>query len=124
MAPILLTEENSDRALAFDSVSLLRDPFPMQTYNLFSVDGRSRVMLLGRNLDLLAGEQLSAITVQAVDAQHRTYPVTVEYLGRVPQFDWLSQLIIKLPDEIPPGDVTVYVTLRGLTSNRVIVTTR
>ena len=82
-------------------------------------------MLFGRNLDLHGGENLSVITVQAEDANLRIYPLTVEYVGRVPQFDWLSQLIVKLPDEIAnAGEVRVYVTLRGVRSNKVLVNIR
>ncbi len=120
--PALLTEENSTRAIALDSVTMMRDPFPVATVYNFSPDGRTRVMLFATNLELLPGENASAVTVQWEDAQRRTYALPVEYVGRVPGFDWLTQLIVKLPDELESaGDVWVSINLHGAISNRALI---
>jgi uncharacterized protein (TIGR03437 family) len=38
----------------------------------------------------------------------------------VPGFDWLTQIVVKLPSNLPLGqEVRVTVTLRGQTSNKV-----
>ncbi|MBD0369273.1 MAG: putative Ig domain-containing protein [Pyrinomonadaceae bacterium] len=120
--PILLTEENSDRAIALDSVLWTRDPGFMTAQNPFSSDGHSRLMLFALNAELLADETVSAITAQAEDASQTVYPLTVEYVGPVPQHNWLSQMIIKLPDEIKSAkEVRVSITLRSQRSNKVLV---
>jgi len=53
-APVLLTEENSSRANALDSVTRVRDPLPVVALNNFQQgrDPRTRVALFGRNIDL------------------------------------------------------------------------
>src|SRR5215208_5298067 len=55
---VLLTEQNSDLAIALDSVTFVRDPFPLTTVFNFSPDHRTRIMLFG-NLNLLPGENAS-----------------------------------------------------------------
>ena len=48
------------------------------------------------------------------------HPVTVEFVGKVPGFDSLTQLVIRLPDGLPSNsDVLVSITLHGQTSNKV-----
>jgi dipeptidyl aminopeptidase/acylaminoacyl peptidase len=114
--PLLLTDENSDRALAFDSVTMMRDPFPLVTRHNFSPDGRTRIMLLARNVDLRAGE---ALTAQLEDAQRNVYPLTVESVGKVPNFAWLTQVVVKLPAQFAnTGNFSVSITLRGAASNK------
>lgn len=120
VAPTLLTETNTKRAVALDSVTLKAEPFSVSTTYNFSTDQRTRVMLFATDLNLLPGEDLSVITAQAVDIQGRVYPLTVEYVGPVPNFNWLSSVILKLPgDQTLNGDVWVSINLRGVRSNSV-----
>jgi len=119
---VLLTEQNSDLAIALDSVTFVRDPFPLTTVFNFSADHRTRIMLFGMNLNLLPGENASAVTARAEDAALNIYPLTVEFAGKVPGFDWLTQVVVRLPDNTPTGQsLLVSVTLRGHTSNKVRV---
>src|SRR6185503_14105579 len=62
--PILVTEPDTDIAIAFDSVTMLRDPFPLTNTLNFSSDNRTRVMLFAMNLDLMPGEDGTAVTAQ------------------------------------------------------------
>jgi hypothetical protein len=48
-------------------------------------------------LDLLPGEDSSAVTARAEDAQMNTYPLTVEYVGTVPGLSWLTEVVVVLP---------------------------
>jgi hypothetical protein len=119
--PVLLTEANSERAIALESVTLSRDPFPLVTEHNFSPDKRTRIIFLATNVDLIASENLSALTAQLEDA-HNTYPLEVEYVGKVPNFEWVTQVIVKLPVAITDvGDVRVSIKLRGAASNKVII---
>jgi Metallo-peptidase family M12B Reprolysin-like len=121
-APTLLTEGNTNRAIALDSVTFLRDPFPLATINNFSLDQRTRITLFALGLELLPGEDVSVVTAQAEDAGHKIYPLKVEYVGKVPGFDWLTQVAIRLPDDfLNAGDLLVSVSLRGTVSNKVVV---
>lgn len=65
----------------------LRDPFPVSTIYNFSPNGHTRVMLFAMNVELQAGENLSIVTAEAEDAQHTVYPLTVEYVGNVPNLN-------------------------------------
>ncbi|HVQ37355.1 MAG TPA: PQQ-dependent sugar dehydrogenase [Pyrinomonadaceae bacterium] len=118
--PVLLTEVGNDRAIAFDSVTMMRDPFPLQTLFNFSADHRTRVILLASGADLLAGETSSAVTAQAEDSLLVIYPLTVEFVGKVPGFDWLTEVVVKLPETVTGnGDLLVSINLHGTTSNKV-----
>ena len=120
--PILISEANSDSAIALDSVTFIRDPFPLTNPFNFSADRRTRLMLFGMNMDLLPGENSSAVTARAEDAALSVYPLTVEFVGKVPGFDWLTQIVVRLPDNTPAGQsLLISATLRGKTTNKVRV---
>ena len=116
--PILLTEDSSLNALALDSVLHTRDPFALVNDSYFGTDKRTRLQLFLVDMDLYNGETLSIITVQAQDAQQRTYVLPVEDLRKVPDTPWLSQLTVRLPSELAGvKDITLSVSARGQTSN-------
>lgn len=119
-APVLLTQQNSTRAVALDSVFFRREPFALTTPNqLFGgSDERTRVMLFALNLD---GAGPSTLTVDAEDENHRQYNFKVEYVGRmqVPGLEQLTQINVRLSDNLSNvGDVLVRLTYRGVSSNR------
>lgn len=121
-APCLMTEAATDRAVALDSVSLTRDPFTVTTANNFSQDGRRRIALFARNIKLLPGDNAEVVTAQAEDAQHNIIPLQVEFVGRSTTFSWLTQVNVKLSEELDSaGDVRVSITLRGFESNKALV---
>jgi glucose/arabinose dehydrogenase len=118
--PILLAEDGTDSAIAFDSVTMMRDPFPLANVFNFGSDNRTRVMLFSVNLDLLQGENSSAVTARAEDAMLNVYPLTVEFVGSVPNLAGVTEVIVLLPSNLPAGqDVLVSVTLHSQTSNKV-----
>ena len=121
--PMLISESNTDIAIALDSIWLLRDPFSLTNPVInFSADQRTRISLFGMNMDLLPGEDSSAVMVRAEDAQSVIYPATVEFVGKVPGFDLFTQVVVKLPDNLPTGQSVLFsATLRGKTTNKVRV---
>ena len=117
--PHLLTETDTGRAVALDSVTWLRDPFPVVTSHNFSLDARTRLVLFATHVNLTPGENTSVVTAQAEDSQNRVFPLTVESVGKVPRFNWLTQVVVKLPDELADaGEVRVGINLRGVSSNK------
>ena len=121
-APGLLTENKSDRAIALDSVTMVRDPFALLTGNNFSQDRHKRLMLFAANLDLLPGENVSAVTAQAEDSQRRIYSLPVEFVGKVPQYYWLTQVVVLLPDELANAkEVWISIIVRGAVSNKALI---
>lgn len=120
--PVVLTEEGSNHAVALDSVLWVQDPFRVTSNNNFSQDHRTRVMLLVANVDLLPGDDTSVVTVEARDGQGQTYPLIVESVDKVPSFDWITQVVVKLPDGLQNlSEAQVSVKARGQSSNEALV---
>lgn len=118
-APLLATEENSQRAIALDLVFSVRDPFMITNDLYFGLEKRTRVSLFATNLELKQG---LVITAQAVDSQQLTHQLPVEFVGGLPTFMGFTQIVVKLPDGIVvAGDLQVTITVRGKTSNVVLV---
>lgn len=120
--PTLLSEQTSPGAIALDSVTFVRDPFSLRTTHNFSSDQRTRVSLFALNVELLPSENISVVSAQAEDEQHRIFSLPVEFVGKVPNVDWLTQINLLLPEELPAnGDLSVSISLRGLPSNKVMI---
>jgi hypothetical protein len=89
----------------------------------FSSDQRTRINLFAYNLELKAGEDFTAITAEAEDSQQVVYALPVEAAYEVPNFSWITQVTVKLPDELQGiGNVAVSVKLHGLVSNKLPIT--
>lgn len=120
--PILLTREDSQRALAWDSVTFAAEPFPITNVHNFSADQRTRVILFAVNVELGTGETTSVIEAQAEDSGGHIFPLTVEHFGAVPNFSWLKQIIVKLPVELAnSNEVSVSLKVRGTEGNKVLL---
>jgi uncharacterized protein (TIGR03437 family) len=118
-APMLATEENSQRAIALNSLLFLRDPFSITNPDFLGPDQRTRVMLFATNLTLTPG---LVVTAQAVDSQLMIHQLEVEFVSSLPVFTELTQLNVKLPDGITvEGNLQVTITVNGKTSNVVLV---
>jgi endonuclease/exonuclease/phosphatase family metal-dependent hydrolase len=116
--PVLLTQGTSDRAIAMHSTLFTDEPFAVRSPVNMSSDQRTRIMLFATNLDLVAGETTSSVSVRARDSRGINYDLPVEQVNKVPNFTWLSEVIVKLPDDTTiSGDLVVTVGLRGAVSN-------
>jgi hypothetical protein len=121
-ALILLTQTGSQRAVALDSVFFTMETFPIVNTLNFSSDNRTRIMVFAIGLKLSAGETASAVTATAEDSQGTIRPLTVEFVGTLQNFEWLTQVVVKLNDQIAvPGDAKIRISLHGQTSNAVPV---
>ena len=121
--PALLTEENSNRAIAFNAATFVPQPFTLSTEQNFSSDKRTRVLLFVTSVGSFAGGVDTV--VQAEDPIHGTLLLPIEHIGRVPSFDWLTQIKVILPDNLAnSSDVGIRVIHRGMSSNqaRIIIT--
>lgn len=120
--PILLTQENSLSALALDSVTMISEPFGVIGTKNFSTDQRTRVSLFAANIELGPGETSAVITAQAEDSLGQIFPLTIEHFGAAPNFAWLKQVVVKLPDGIANSvEVRVSLKLRNTAGNKVNV---
>lgn len=119
-APVLVSRDDSTRAIAFDSVTRQREPFTATAPVSFGGDPATRVMMFAMNLRLEPDESASAVTADAEDVNHRIYQLPVEHVGPVPDQPWATAVVVKLATDMTDlGDVLVRITYRGVASNRV-----
>jgi hypothetical protein len=98
----------ANQAAAFDSLLLLRDPFPKQSIAPWlnpGSDQNTRVLIFVANLSLSAGE---TVTVNLVDANSQIFDVIAEDVRAVPNSD-VAQIRFRLPDTVATGLCTVKV---------------
>jgi len=106
-------------AVALNGDTLVRDPFKRTTTGLFGQDVPTRVIVFARFIDLVAGEDMTAVTASYFDNGFHDIPV--EYVGKVPNADEFTQVTLRLPPEIPAGNISIVLKLRGLTSNPLLI---
>src|SRR6266567_157316 len=119
---ILISQDTSTRAIAVDSITRTREPFAPTSSVAWGNDNRTRVMLFAMGLSLQPDEPVTAVTADAEDDAHHLYSLIVEYVGPVPDQQWLSSVVVRLDDQISDvGDVLVRISYHGVLSNRVRV---
>ena len=120
--PVLLTQGSTDRALAIHSTQFTNEPFSVRSAVNMSDDHRTRIMLFATNLDFLAGETMSSVSLRATDSRGLSYDLAVEEVGKVANFPWLSSIIVRLPDDSTiAGDLVLSLGMRNSVSNSVRV---
>ena len=109
----------ADQLTAFESVALLRDPFPIinLTY-LFNLgaDQNSRILVFARNVTLGQGETAAAVIVNLVDSNSQSFDIPAEDVRAVANMDFV-QGRFRLPDNLAAGTCTVRIKFHGQTSN-------
>jgi hypothetical protein len=122
VAPVLLMQANSTRAVALDSVTGRTEPFSPAQMPPFGGDGRTRIMLFADSMTLPASANPSVVTAEAQDGGLFRYPFNVEYVGPVPGATGVTAVVARLNDSLGDvGDVLVGITYQGTPSNRVRV---
>jgi len=120
--PVLLSEATTTRAVAFESVTMLTEPFSPTATIAYATDTRTRVCIFAMDLELLAGEGANAFSSDVQDGSGKIYPLKVEYVGRVPDFPGITMIVVRLADDLGDvGDVLLRLNLHGMSSNRVRV---
>ncbi|MGQ0761121.1 MAG: heme-binding protein [Acidobacteriota bacterium] len=118
--PTLISEETSTRAIAVESITRKREPFSPTTEVRWGNDNRTRITLFAMGLD--PSISIAEVTASAEDGSHQFYSLPLEHVGRVPQQEWITSIIVRLPEDLTDrGDVLVGITYRGSASNRVRV---
>jgi hypothetical protein len=113
---VLLEEGTTNRAAALDSVTFVRGPFPIIGTHNFSGDQHTRVIIFTSNLGL--SQPSAALSVKASGTI-----LTVENVGTVSGVAGLdaSYIVVRLPDGLPTGDLSLTVTLNGAISNAALI---
>jgi len=116
MPPIIASEVGTNNAAAVNSVTFLRGPFQILDSHNFSTDGHTRIILFTTNLGLSSPPipQTSVLSVQANGVN-----LPVENVGIVTGVTGMnsSYIVVRLPDGLPSGALSLTVTVRGFTSD-------
>lgn len=119
LAPVLVSEAGSTRAIALESALHTKEPFAPTTAFPWSSDRRTRIILFAMNLRLGSADA-SAVSVDAEDGSRRRYQLRVERVEPVGGHEWLSAVVVRLGEDVGEvGDLLVRLTYRGSASNRV-----
>jgi hypothetical protein len=100
----------ADQVAALDSITFLRDPFPVMN----GADS-TKVIVFVTNLQLAQGETPSAVLVSVIVGSNPGINVAAEDVRPVPNFNF-TQVIFKLPN-LPVGTCTIKVNAHGQVSN-------
>ena len=121
--PVLISRFDSTRAIALETSTLKGEPFSLNQILPLSADLRTRISVFAMNLELLAGEGVSAFTSDVQDSTGKLYSMKVEFMGAVPGFPGITMFVLRLPDDLggDVGDVLLRLNLHGVASNRVRV---
>ncbi len=111
--PVMFTEEGTNNAAAVNSVTLIRGPFQVLDRHNFSIDGHARLTLFTANLNIITGgfPPPSTLSVQA-----NGIDLPVERYGQVTGVPNMDYIIVRLPDGLPSGNLSLTITLRGVPS--------
>ena len=97
----------------------LRDPFPVvngaDVLNQGS-DRNTRVIIFVTNLQLAPGEPSAVVEVNLIDSNNQSYVIPAEDVRPLPDFSF-TQVIFRLPNNLPAGTCTISVRVHGLVSN-------
>jgi TolB protein len=113
--PGVITEEGTNNAIAVNSVTFVRGPFRILDPHNFSLDGHTRITLFTTSLGLTSPPipQASTLSVKANGVD-----LPVEFIGQTTGVPGLSgsYIIVRLPDGLPTGNLSLTVTVRGVTT--------
>ena len=123
--PVLLSESNSTRALAYEpNSSRLDKRLSKEKSRAFSPG--SKIVIYTTNLDLMDDEGANAFRLYIQDKSGKKYRFPILEITPVQGLEWVYAVTVELRDEIgywePPtadGDVLIRLAWRGLSSNAV-----
>jgi uncharacterized protein (DUF1800 family) len=125
--PVLVSIEGSPRALAAPVVKGQKTPLLAQMPEP-AFEPESKVRIFVGNVDLMKGEDANAFRVYAEDKNGHTYRFPVLVFEPINEKPGLYALVVRLKDDVgywpaptPDGDLLIYVSWRGLASNRLLL---
>ena len=110
---------NPNQAAAIDTLLALRDPFKLTIPEYYTgTDRNTRVALYARGLQLNPGEPPSFVFIRLTSTSSifNIFEVPAEDVRALPNSD-LTQVVFRLPDNLPPGTYEVFIRAHGLITN-------
>ncbi|HEX8749195.1 MAG TPA: DUF2079 domain-containing protein [Pyrinomonadaceae bacterium] len=123
--PALLTDKDTRRAAALDSVRLTGGPFYVTSQHPLGEDKSTRIILFSTNVQsTLSGQQLD-ISAEAEDSRGNVRQLEIESTRTLIDSARLTQLVVKLPPELKgAGEVWLSIKSHGLRSNKAAIEIR
>lgn len=113
--PVILTEANTNNAAALDSVTFVRTPLTVGDNHNFSSDHTTRVILFTSYLALTQPSSNLSVRAGGVDLPvENVGPILIDAVHA-------SYIIVRLPQNLPPGDLLLTVSVGGATSSATIL---
>jgi Calx-beta domain len=118
----LLLEESgpsANQAAALDALFFFRDPLRVVSIPEWfptGPDRNTRVMFFVKNLQLNPGEPSSAVVVRLRNSNFQLIDVPAVDVRSVPNVDF-TQVIMRVPDNLPPGAYSVTIRAHSRSSN-------
>ena len=121
--PIVLTHGDSQHALTLDAVTFVSEPFSVTNIHNFSEDQRTRITLFLVNVEVAGIVETGPVFEAQVELQNgQTIQALTEGFGPVPNFPWLTQVSLILPDAVAnSSEIRVALKVRGVAANKVTV---
>ena len=113
--PVIFKETGTANAAAITSVSFLHGPFRILDPHNLSLDGHTRIMLF-TSLLRVSSPPLPDTSTLSVQANGINLPVEHVHIIKGIGGQWESYIVVRLPDGLPTGNLSLTVTLRGVTS--------
>src|SRR5258705_3431683 len=121
-APLLITEEDSTRAIALESATCKAEPFTSTALFQWdsAADRQTRISLFAMNIGPAFGDpDAFSVAVDAEDFAQNHYPLLVEHVSEVPGYPGLNMVVVRLDENLGSvGDVLISIRAHGKTSNR------
>jgi hypothetical protein len=108
-----------DQAAVLDSILAVRDPFRVigiPDWVTTNPDRNTRIALFARGLQLNPGETAGAVIVRFVGSNSQIFEVSALDVRAVANSD-LTQVVVRLPDNLVSGNCTVSIRAHTRTSN-------
>jgi hypothetical protein len=116
----LLLEETPapNHVAGLDSITFLRDPFPVinQTNLSLGPDRNTRVLVFVKNLQLAPNETAAAVMVNLVDSNNQNFDITAENVWSYSDVQF-SHISFRLPGTLAPGACRIQIKVHEQISN-------
>jgi hypothetical protein len=113
----------ANQAAALDAILLLRDPFRVvgiPDWFPSGTDKNTRLVLFAHNLQLNPGEVSSAVVVRFTAGNNQIFEVAAEDVRPIANTD-LTQVVVRLPNDLPVGTCSVFIRAHTLISNSGVI---
>jgi hypothetical protein len=110
--------QTPDQVAVLETISLLKDPFSVTSPFtwLYTSDPNTRLTIFLKNFHPVAGELPSVVVVNLVAGNNQSFDIQAEDVRPLANSD-LTQVIFRLPNNLPIGNCAIRVKAHSETTN-------